>query len=151
MNRTKFIFLLSIAAFVFTCCTNHNSTNETTNVESTNSNNKDLYKVVVYYPKTDSTKFDMDYYVKNHMPMMARILGSNLHYYEIDNGNVETNNNTPYVAAGSFYINDIKQFNDSVSVNPDSIGNDIPKYTNEKPIIQTFTTKRFGDKIINEN
>ena len=44
----------------------------------------------------------MDYYVNNHMPMMAKILESNLHYYEIDNGDVDTSPNAPYVVAGSF-------------------------------------------------
>ena len=43
-----------------------------------------------------------------------------------------------------FYVEDIKQFTDSVSASGGAVGNDIPKYSNVSPILQTYTTKRFG-------
>lgn len=142
MNKLKSFFLQAVIVFAFSSCSNQSTNNSKT--DSTMASAKDLYKVVVYYPKTDSTKFDMDYYVNNHMPMMAKILGSNLHYYEIDNGDADSNPNAPYVAAGSFYIEDIKQFTDSVSASRGAVGNDIPKYSNVSPVLQTYTTKSFG-------
>ncbi|WP_156305532.1 EthD family reductase [Sphingobacterium endophyticum] len=144
MNKAKIIFSLSFIGLAVSSCTNQAGNTENSKTDSTNANNKGLYKVVVYYPKTDSTKFDMDYYVNNHMSMMVRILGSNLHDYEIDNGGADSNPNAPYVAAGSFYIEDIKQFADSVYASGDSFGKDIPNYTNVSPVLQTFTIKRFG-------
>ena len=143
MNKATFLFFLSLVVFVISSCADQASNAEKTKVGDTKVDTNRLYKVVVSYPKTDSTRFDMEYYEKNHMPMMARILGDNLHYYEIDNGDIETTNRPVYVAACSFYVGDMKLFTDSVSAHADSVGKDIPKYTNEKPVIQTFTTKRF--------
>jgi len=74
------------------------------------------------------------------MPAMARILGDIMKYYEIDDGKIDSNKAVPYIAMGSFYIEDIGRFKDSVSANREFLNSDIPKYTNKKPIIQTLKT-----------
>ena len=34
-----------------------------------------MISVVILYPKTDDTRFDMEYYTTTHMPMFAEALG----------------------------------------------------------------------------
>jgi hypothetical protein len=45
-----------------------------------------LLKVAIMYPGGKDKTFDMDFYEKSHMPMMATLLGKNLKFYEIDKG-----------------------------------------------------------------
>lgn len=67
----------------------------------------------------------------NNKPLKRLILEDNLPYYKIDNGNEDSNPKPPFIAEGNFCTNDKKkQFKDSVKANPDSVGNNLPKYTN---------------------
>ncbi len=45
-----------------------------------------MFKVSILYPAGEGKTFDMDYYEKTHMPMMAGLLGNNLKFYQIDKG-----------------------------------------------------------------
>jgi uncharacterized protein (TIGR02118 family) len=96
-----------------------------------------LFKVAVMYPGGKDKTFDMDYYEKSHMPMMARLLGKNLEFYEIDKGisGRTPHDEPPFVAVGYFYCQDVAAYNQSVSQNIDTILNDIKKYTNIQPVI----------------
>ena len=96
-----------------------------------------LIKVSVMYPGGPGKTFDMDYYEKSHMPMMAGFLGKNLKFYEIVKGisGRTPTDEPPYVAACSFYCNNIAEYNQAVGKNIDTILKDIKKYTNIQPVI----------------
>jgi uncharacterized protein (TIGR02118 family) len=96
-----------------------------------------LFKVAIMYPSGKDKTFDMDYYEKSHMPMMATLLGKNLKFYEIDKGisGRTPNDEPPFVAVGYFYCHDIAEYNQSIAKNIDTILNDIKKYTNIQPVI----------------
>ena len=96
-----------------------------------------LFKVTIMYPGGKDKTFDMDYYEKSHMPMVAGFLGKNLEFYEIDKGisGRTPNDEPPYVAVGYFYCHDIAEYNQSIAKNRDTIINDIKKYTNIQPVI----------------
>jgi|GEM_PF-217172 len=97
-----------------------------------------LFKVAIFYPNGKEKTFDMEYYEKNHMPMMAGLLGKNLKFYEINKGIAgrTPSDEIPFLAIGYFYCYDINDYNMSVAKNIDTIRNDIKKYTNIQPIIQ---------------
>ena len=65
-----------------------------------------MFKVTIPYPNGEDKTFDMDYYEKKHMPMLAGFLGKNLKFYEIDKGIAgrTPNDKVPFVAIGYFYI-----------------------------------------------
>ncbi|MCC6462598.1 MAG: EthD family reductase, partial [Saprospiraceae bacterium] len=42
-----------------------------------------MVKVAILYPNGEDKTFDMAYYEKTHMPMVAGLLGKNLKFYEI--------------------------------------------------------------------
>src|SRR5690349_6757307 len=65
------------------------------------------FKVEILYPNGEDKTFDMDYYEKKHMPMVAGFLGKNLKFYEIDKGIAgrTPNDKVPFVAIGYFYVN----------------------------------------------
>lgn len=97
-----------------------------------------LFKVSILYPDGEGKTFDMDYYQKKHMPMVAGHLGDNLVFYEIDKGvgGRTANDKAPYVAVGYFFVKDVAQYNAAIGKNREAIINDIKNYTNIQPVIQ---------------
>src|SRR5215470_10531785 len=105
-----------------------------------------MFKVAILYPNGEDKTFDMDYYEKTHMPMVAGFLGKNLKFYEIDKGIAgrTPNDKVPFVAIGYFYINDVAEYNKAIAQNIDTILNDIKKYTNIQPTVQISEINKVG-------
>lgn len=97
-----------------------------------------MFKIAILYPNGKDKTFDMDYYEKIHMPMMAGFLGKNLKFYEIDKGVAgrTPNDEIPFLAVGYFYCYDISEYNQAIAKNIEAILNDIKKYTNIQPTVQ---------------
>ncbi len=97
-----------------------------------------MIKVSILYPNEQGKTFDMDYYEKKHMPMMAEILGANLKWYEIDKGIAgrTPSDEVPFVAVGYFYCTDLAAYRQAVAQNINTILEDIKKYTTIQPVIQ---------------
>lgn len=106
-----------------------------------------MFKVAILYPNGEGKTFDMDYYEKKHMPLVAGFLGENLKFYEIDKGVTgrTPNDPAPFVAIGYFYCYDVAEYNKSISQNINTILNDIIKYTNIQPIVQISEIKYLGN------
>lgn len=103
-----------------------------------------MFKVEILYPNVEDKTFDMDYYEKKHMPMVATFLGRNLNFYEIDKGisGRTSADKVPFVAIGYFYINDVAEYNKVIVQNIDAIRGDFKNYTNIKPVIQISEIKK---------
>ena len=106
----------------------------------------EMFKVAILYPNGEGKTFDMDYYEKKHMPMVAGFLGKNLKFYEIDKGiSGRTANYKPtYLAVGYFYIKDVAEYNKSIGQNIDAIISDFKNYTNIQPVVQISEVKQLG-------
>jgi uncharacterized protein (TIGR02118 family) len=105
-----------------------------------------MFKVAILYPNGDDKTFDMDYYEKKHMPMMAGFIGKNLKFYEIDKAisGRTPNDKAPFAAVGYFYIQDVAEYNKAIAQNRDVILGDIKNYTNIQPIVQISMVKQLG-------
>ena len=105
-----------------------------------------MFKVAILYPNGDDKTFDMDYYEKKHMPMVAGFLGNNLKFYEIDKGITgrTTNDKPPFLAIGYFYINDVTEYNKAIAQNRDAVINDFKNYTNIQPVVQISEIRQLG-------
>ena len=101
------------------------------------------FRVAILYPNGDGKTFDMDYYEKKHMPMVASFLGDNLKSYEIDLGisGRTGNDKPPFVAIGYFNIEDVGKYNEAIAKNRDAIINDFKNYTNIQPVVQINEVK----------
>ena len=105
-----------------------------------------MYKVAILYPNGEDKTFDMDYYEKKHMPMVAGFIGKNLKFYEIDKGIAgrTANDKPPFVAIGYFYVTDVAEYNKAIGQNRDAVINDIKNYTNIQPVVQISEIKQLG-------
>ena len=102
-----------------------------------------MFKVAILYPNGDDKTFDMDYYEKKHMPMVAGFLGKNLKFYEIDKGIAgrTPNDKLPFLAIGYFYITDVAEYGKAIAQNRDAVVGDFKNYTNIQPIVQISEIK----------
>lgn len=107
-----------------------------------------MFNISIMYPAGKDKTFDMDYYEKNHMPMMAQILGENLKFYEIDKGVAgrTSNDAAPFVAMCHFYCYDITRYEKAVAQNIDTILKDIKKYTDIQPVVQVSKVGQLRSK-----
>ena len=103
-----------------------------------------MFKVSILYPNGEDKTFDMDYYEKKHMPMVAGFLGKNLKFYEIDKGIAgrTATDKVPFVAIGYFYITDIAEYNKAIAQNRDAVISDFKNYTNIQPVVQVSEIKQ---------
>ena len=119
---------------------------KTGQVNNTSAPKAGMFKVTILYPNGDDKTFDMDYYEKKHMPMVAGFLGKNLKFYEIDKGIARRtpNDKVPFVAIGYFYINDVAEYNKAIAQNRDAVISDFKNYTNIQPVVQISEIKLLG-------
>ncbi len=143
---TKINFCLLFFAFtgLLSCKTSrlkHSSATET-----------GMFKVAVLYPNGEDKTFDMDYYEKNHMPMVAGFLGKNLKFYEIDKGlsGRTLHDKAPFVAIGYFYINDVAEYNKAIAQNREAVISDFKNYTNIQPVVQISEVRQVRHKNTNK-
>lgn len=104
------------------------------------------FRVAILYPSGEDKTFDMEYYEKKHMPMVARFIGKNLKSYEIDSGisGRGPNDKPPFVAIGYFYVSDIAEYNKAIAQNRDAVVSDFKNYTNIQPVVQISEVRKMG-------
>lgn len=134
-KTTFFLLLFAVTGFV-SCKTSQNKSASTTPLGT--------FKVAILYPNGDGKTFDMDYYEKKHMPMMAGFLGKNLRFYEIDKGIAgrTPTDKVPFLAIGYFYIADVAEYNKAIAQNREAVVSDFKNYTNIQPVVQISEIKQ---------
>jgi uncharacterized protein (TIGR02118 family) len=102
-----------------------------------------MIKVSVLYPAGESTKFDMDYYCKSHMPMVQQKLGAACKNTAVELGLGGGAPGAPptYAAMGHLYFDSVADFQAAFAPHAAAIMADIPNYTNVQPVIQISEVK----------
>jgi len=99
---------------------------------------ENVIKVSVLYPNTAGCKFDMEYYLTRHMPMVQQKLGPACKRMAVEEGIAGGAPGAPatYVAMGHLYFDSTDAFQAAFAPHAQSILADIPNYTNTQPTIQ---------------
>ncbi len=102
-----------------------------------------MIKVSVLYPAGASTKFDMDYYCKAHIPMVQQKLGGACKAVAVEQGVAGGAPGAPatYVAMGHLYFDSLAEFQAAFAPHAAAIMGDVPNYTNVQPVIQISEVK----------
>jgi uncharacterized protein (TIGR02118 family) len=98
-----------------------------------------MIRVCVMYPSGDGKKFDHDYYVNKHMPLVHRRLDSlGLVRTEVDKGVAggAPGAPAPYAAVGYVYFNSIVEFQAAMKPHGKELFDDLPNFTNITPQVQ---------------
>jgi len=102
-----------------------------------------MIKVSVFYPNDDGKKFDMDYYLNNHMPMVQQKLGAALKGKDVEQGlgGLEPGSRATYAAMCHLHFDSIGTFQNAFGPHAESIMGDVPNYTDIQPTVQISEVK----------
>jgi uncharacterized protein (TIGR02118 family) len=102
-----------------------------------------MIKVSVLYPHSADAKFDMNYYVTKHMPMVRQKLGAACKGMAVEQGVAGGAPGTPpsFVAMGHLLFDSADAFQKAFGPHADEIMGDIPNYTKIQPVIQISDIK----------
>ena len=97
-----------------------------------------MIKMSVFYPYAPDAKFDMDYYVAKHLPMVQRLCGPACKRVAADKGLGGATPGAPprYVAMGHLYFDSLEAFQSSFMAHFTEIVADVPNFTNVAPDAQ---------------
>jgi len=102
-----------------------------------------LIRVSVLYPHQDGSRFDMEYYCQQHIPMVQRKLGSACKGASVDQGMSGGAPGSPpvYEAIGHLLFDSVGAFQSAFAPHSAEIMADIPNYTEIRPVIQISEVK----------
>jgi len=102
-----------------------------------------MIKVSVFYPQSGDAKFDMNYYITKHMPMVRQKLGAACKGVAVEQGVAGGTPGTPpaFVAMGHLLFDSADAFQKAFASHADAIMSDIPNYTKIQPVIQISEVK----------
>jgi len=102
-----------------------------------------MIKISVLYPNEEGTKFDMDYYLSSHIPMVQEKLGAALKGGGVDHGLGGAAPGTPatFVAMAHLLFDSLEEFQNAFGLHTEAIMADIPNFTDVQPTIQISEVK----------
>ncbi len=102
-----------------------------------------MIKVSVLYPHKEGGKFDMNYYVTKHMPLVRQKLGAALKGVSVEQGIAggAPNSAAPFAALGHLLFDSVAEFQSGMASHGAELMADIPNFTNIEPTIQVSEVK----------
>jgi len=102
-----------------------------------------MIKVSVLYPNAPGARFDMNYYLSRHMPLVRERCAPACHGIAVEGGvsGGEPGSPAPYIAAGHLTFDSVAAFQKAFAPHAAEILGDIPNYTNIQPVIQIAEIK----------
>jgi uncharacterized protein (TIGR02118 family) len=97
-----------------------------------------MIRIAAAYPREEGKKFDMHYYIHQHLPMVwQKFSPYGLKKIEVDQGLERPGGGaSPFFAIGYLYFDTLAHFQECyAAVGAEVVGN-IPVYTDVKPLIQ---------------
>jgi uncharacterized protein (TIGR02118 family) len=100
-----------------------------------------MIKINVFYPLTQ--KFDWDYYLNKHTPMIERLLKPALKKVEVDKGLAGGGPDAPaaYTTICNLHFESVEAFQAAFAPHAQQIMSDIANYTDVQPVVQISEVK----------
>jgi uncharacterized protein (TIGR02118 family) len=97
-----------------------------------------VIKVSVLYPYQANARFDFDYYLNSHIPLVSRLLGSACKAVAVDQGLAGGTPDAPpsYIAMAHLYFDSVAVFQASFGPHASALMDDIPTFTDCNPVVQ---------------
>lgn len=102
-----------------------------------------MINVSIFYPNTEGSRFDFDYYLNQHMPMTIEKLSPALRRVSVEHGvgGGEPGSAAEFVAICHLYFDSVEAFLAAFGPHAGTLQGDIPNYTDVRPIIQFSDVK----------
>ena len=102
-----------------------------------------MIKVIVLYPNREDTKFDMDYYLHHHIPLVSKLAGAALKGVTVERGLAGQAPGSPpaFAVICNLLFDSVEAFQASFGPHAQEIMDDIPRYTDSIPTVQISEVK----------
>ncbi len=102
-----------------------------------------MIKVSVFYPNTEGKKFDMNYYLDHHVPLVSSSLGEALQSASFESGLAggAPGAPAPFVAGATMLFNSMEEFGQAFAAASGTLMADLPNFTDIEPVIQISEVK----------
>ena len=91
-----------------------------------------MFRIVVLYPQAGDNWFNMDYYKKNHIPLVKKLLKPfGMEKLELDAGIAGIDASAPYFAIAYLTFKTLEQFQKGFAAHGKTLSDDMPNYTKE--------------------
>jgi len=102
-----------------------------------------MITVNVLYPNKEGAKFDMNYYLTSHIPMVKRVLGSALKGCVVEQGlgGAAPGTKADFSVLCHLRFDSVESFQAAFGPHAADIQNDVSNYSSEAPIIQLSDVK----------
>jgi uncharacterized protein (TIGR02118 family) len=102
-----------------------------------------MIEVMILYPKSEGSRFDMDYYSNRHIPMVREKLGAACKGIAVKEGlgGPEPGSSPSFVALGHLLFDSLEVFQEAFAPHAEAFMADIPNYTNIQPLVQINSVK----------
>lgn len=103
-----------------------------------------MITVSVLYPNKDGAKFDMNYYLTSHIPMVKQLLGSALQGCVVEQGvsGGAPGSKPEFSTLCHLRFDSVEAFQKAFGPHAAQIQNDIQNYSSVQPIIQINDVKQ---------
>ncbi|MDE2223521.1 MAG: EthD family reductase [Candidatus Omnitrophica bacterium] len=97
-----------------------------------------MVRIAAVYPRSEGKRFDMDYYIHTHLPMVRRTFGPwGLRKIEVDKGIAKPGGgSSPFFAIGYLYFDSLEAFQECYAEAGMEVVGNIHSYTDVIPMIQ---------------
>jgi uncharacterized protein (TIGR02118 family) len=93
--------------------------------------------MTIVYQNSPNVRFDFDYYINTHMPLIMRLYGKSISRFELRRGLPGADGAPPpYVATITIWIADPKAFDEAAAIHQAGLRADVPKFTDAVLIAQ---------------
>jgi uncharacterized protein (TIGR02118 family) len=93
--------------------------------------------VSVIYPKTATSRFDHEYYIHHHMPLVQRTYGAHgMRSARILRGTSSLGGAPAYELIALLEFADMDSFLKAAGAHSDEVMSDVPRFTDIRPIVQ---------------
>ena len=102
-----------------------------------------MIKVSVFYPNEKGKKFDMDYFLNTHLPLVGEKLGAALKGAAAEKGlsGAEPGSRATYIAMAHMNFDSVEAFQSAFGPHAETIMADVPNYTDIQPVFQISEVK----------
>lgn len=100
---------------------------------------KGMIHTATMYPNGEGKRFDMDYYLNKHIPLVKALIGDSVKVISVDKGLPSNSpaSPVPYVAIGHMYFENMSALRNSITPAViEKLKADIPNFTNIQAIVQ---------------
>jgi uncharacterized protein (TIGR02118 family) len=102
-----------------------------------------MIKVSFFYPNTEGSTFDFDYYCNTHIALSQRRLAPALKSFSVDYGisGIMAESKPPFHVVGHLLFDSIEAFYEALTPHIEELKGDVVNYTDVEAIIQISEVK----------